>query len=292
MNGFSKLLARPANDGFDRCRCGVARLERAPPARPAGFATPRSSSIPTSRPASSSNTSELAGESRIRRSSSTCPIARIARHRRCAAVGDSGRRSPTPQFMISPRSARLPAPEARGSRPRARPLGQDRPLQLQLMDPMDSIATGHDIVRRATSSGTRAPQGARCRDKDKGAKNDEHVPEGASPIPGTSEWTENLFKEGDWRVTANAWAGFGLRVLLICGTLFSVFQYMAQRQEMQGRADAAAGRALGAARIPGGPEGVEGTASPASTRQYPNLRATSPKTEFDALLREDRPRGA
>lgn len=69
--------------------------------------------------------------------------------------------------------------------------------------------------------------------KDKGAKNDEHVPEGASPLPGPSEWTENLFIGGDWRVSANAWAGFGLRLLLICGTLFTVYQYMMQRQEMR-----------------------------------------------------------
>src|SRR6185369_7070192 len=70
-------------------------------------------------------------------------------------------------------------------------------------------------------------------DKDKGAKNDEHEPEGASPLPGPSEWTENLFVGGDWRVSANAWAGFGLRMLLICGTLFTVYQYMMQRQEMR-----------------------------------------------------------
>jgi hypothetical protein len=70
-------------------------------------------------------------------------------------------------------------------------------------------------------------------EKDRGAKNDEHVPEGASPLPGSSEWTENLFVGGDWRVSANAWAGFGLRVLLIAGSVFTVYQYLMQRQEIR-----------------------------------------------------------
>jgi hypothetical protein len=94
-----------------------------------------------------------------------------------------------------------------------------------------SSATGHDVATSAVVQGHAFRKERVQSSKDKGAKNDEHVPEGASPIPGTSEWTENLFSEGDWRVSANAWAGFGLRVLLICGTLFTVFQYMAQRQE-------------------------------------------------------------
>ncbi|HTV68493.1 MAG TPA: hypothetical protein VMF90_08155, partial [Rhizobiaceae bacterium] len=67
--------------------------------------------------------------------------------------------------------------------------------------------------------------------KDKGNKNDEHQPEGTNPTPGGSEWSENLFVGGDWRVSANAWAGFGLRVLLILGSLFTVFQYLAAREE-------------------------------------------------------------
>ena len=95
------------------------------------------------------------------------------------------------------------------------------------------------VSKEAMSSGVQAevlrkeriPQGETG--KDKGAKNDEHVPEGASPLPGPSEWTENLFQGGDWRVSANAWAGFGLRLLLICGTLFTVYQYLMQRQEMR-----------------------------------------------------------
>ena len=100
---------------------------------------------------------------------------------------------------------------------------------------MDSDKTS--LVSKEVVPGTLV-QGAAFRkeripDKDKGAKNDEHVPEGASPIPGPSEWTENLFEGGDWRVSANAWAGFGLRVLLIAGTLFTVYQYMMQRAEMR-----------------------------------------------------------
>jgi len=100
------------------------------------------------------------------------------------------------------------------------------------MDPEKSSIAGKDIVpgtiiRDAALRKERVPA------KDKGAKNDEHVPEGASPIPGVSEWTENIFAERDWRVSANAWAGFLLRVLLISGTLFSVYQYMMARQEMR-----------------------------------------------------------
>ena len=99
------------------------------------------------------------------------------------------------------------------------------------MDPEKSSIAGKDIVpgtivRDAALRKERVP-------KDKGAKNDEHVPEGASPIPGLSEWTENIFAEGDWRVSANAWAGFLLRILLISGTLFSVYQYLMARQEMR-----------------------------------------------------------
>ena len=99
------------------------------------------------------------------------------------------------------------------------------------MDPEKSSIAGKDIVpgtivRDTALRKERVP-------KDKGAKNDEHVPEGASPIPGLSEWTENIFAEGDWRVSANAWAGFLLRILLISGTLFSVYQYLMARQEMR-----------------------------------------------------------
>jgi hypothetical protein len=99
------------------------------------------------------------------------------------------------------------------------------------MDPEKTIVT-KDVVP-GTIVRDAALRKERVENKDKGAKNDDHVPEGASPIPGSSEWTENLFIGGDWRVSANAWAGFGLRVLLICGTLFSVFQYMMARQEMR-----------------------------------------------------------
>jgi hypothetical protein len=99
------------------------------------------------------------------------------------------------------------------------------------MDPEKTIVTKDPVP--ATIVRDTALRKERVEVKDKGAKNDEHVPEGASPIPGTSEWTENLFVGGDWRVSANAWAGFGLRVLLICGTVFSVYQYLMARQELK-----------------------------------------------------------
>jgi hypothetical protein len=100
------------------------------------------------------------------------------------------------------------------------------------MDPERSTIVTKDVVPGTMIRDT-ALRKERVPGKDKGGKNDEHVPEGASPIPGDSEWTENLFREGDWRVSANAWAGFGLRVLLICGTLFSVYQYMMARSELR-----------------------------------------------------------
>lgn len=101
-----------------------------------------------------------------------------------------------------------------------------------MTDPQQSSLITHEIVPGTVVRDT-ALRKERVPDKDKGAKNDEHVPEGASATPGSSEWTENLFREGDWRVSANAWAGFGLRLLLICGTLFSVYQYMMARQELR-----------------------------------------------------------
>ena len=75
--------------------------------------------------------------------------------------------------------------------------------------------------------------GDKAGSKDRGARNDEHEPEGADSTEGGSEWTENLFIGRDWRVSANAWAGFGLRILLIAGTLFTVYQYLAARYEMR-----------------------------------------------------------
>ncbi len=148
------------------------------------------------------------------------------------------------------------------------------------MDPERSTVvtkdTVHDTVVRDT-----ALRRERVSDKDKGGKNDEHVPEGSMPLPGSSEWTENLFKEGDWRVTANAWAGFGLRVLLIGGTLFSVYQYMAARQELRVE------RTLQLVELWERPE-YQDAQKAVKTRladlnqQYANLLGKNPtKTEFD-----------
>lgn len=100
------------------------------------------------------------------------------------------------------------------------------------MDPESSTVVTKDVVPGTIVRDT-ALRKERIESKDKGAKNDEHEPEGANPTPGSSEWTENLFIGGDWRVSANAWAGFGLRLLLICGTLFSVYQYLMARQELR-----------------------------------------------------------
>jgi hypothetical protein len=100
------------------------------------------------------------------------------------------------------------------------------------MDPDKVSAAGEHIIP-GTMVRDAALRKERVPEKDKGSKNDEHVPEGTNDTPGGSEWSENLFVEGDWRVSANAWAGFGLRVLLIAGTLFSGYQYIMARHELR-----------------------------------------------------------
>jgi hypothetical protein len=100
------------------------------------------------------------------------------------------------------------------------------------MDPESAPAAGEHIIA-GTMVRDSALRKERVADKDKGSKNDEHEPEGTNATPGGSEWSENLFIEGDWRVSANAWAGFGLRVLLIAGTLFSGYQYIMARKELR-----------------------------------------------------------
>ncbi|WP_245453369.1 DUF4760 domain-containing protein [Aquibium carbonis] len=41
----------------------------------------------------------------------------------------------------------------------------------------------------------------------------------------------NPFTDGDWRMLSYAWSGFALRILLVLGTIFSVYQYMQAREE-------------------------------------------------------------
>lgn len=41
----------------------------------------------------------------------------------------------------------------------------------------------------------------------------------------------NPFRDGDWRMLGYAWSGFALRILLVLGTIFSVYQYMQAREE-------------------------------------------------------------
>jgi hypothetical protein len=59
---------------------------------------------------------------------------------------------------------------------------------------------------------------------------DEAYPDGTTVI--TDDFNDgNPFNENDWRVLLNAWVGFLLRVVLVLAALFSVFQYLAQREE-------------------------------------------------------------
>lgn len=41
----------------------------------------------------------------------------------------------------------------------------------------------------------------------------------------------NPFTDPDWRMLSYAWSGFALRILLVLGGLFSVYQYMQAREE-------------------------------------------------------------
>lgn len=43
----------------------------------------------------------------------------------------------------------------------------------------------------------------------------------------------NPFADGDWRTIVDAWAGLGVRFVLIIGALFSVVQYLQSREEQR-----------------------------------------------------------
>lgn len=59
---------------------------------------------------------------------------------------------------------------------------------------------------------------------------DEAYPDGTTVIQ--DDFNDgNPFNESDWRVLLNAWVGFLLRVVLVFAAGFSVFQYLAQREE-------------------------------------------------------------
>ncbi len=62
-----------------------------------------------------------------------------------------------------------------------------------------------------------------------------NLPETTSGFPDTSAHAikpeSNPFTSTDIRMLAYAWAGMGVRVLIIAGGLFSVWQYMQQREE-------------------------------------------------------------
>lgn len=62
-----------------------------------------------------------------------------------------------------------------------------------------------------------------------------NLPESTSGYPDTSvhdiKPESNPFTSTDFRMLAYAWAGMGVRLLLIAGGAFSVWQYMQQREE-------------------------------------------------------------
>lgn len=44
---------------------------------------------------------------------------------------------------------------------------------------------------------------------------------------------ETPFSDGDWRIRLDAWAGLFVRIGLVVGAVFSVYQYLAQREEQR-----------------------------------------------------------
>ena len=44
---------------------------------------------------------------------------------------------------------------------------------------------------------------------------------------------ETPFTDGDWRIRVDAWAGLFVRIGLVVGAAFSVYQYLAQREEQR-----------------------------------------------------------
>jgi hypothetical protein len=59
------------------------------------------------------------------------------------------------------------------------------------------------------------------------------APAASEPIPDVQEIKPdvNPFTESDWRMVGYAWAGFALRVMLVFGAVFSIYQYLATRDE-------------------------------------------------------------
>jgi hypothetical protein len=51
------------------------------------------------------------------------------------------------------------------------------------------------------------------------------------PSPQEIKKETNPFTEADWRMWTYAWSGFLLRVMLVFGAAFSVYQYLVQREE-------------------------------------------------------------
>lgn len=64
---------------------------------------------------------------------------------------------------------------------------------------------------------------------------DDDLPEEVTALPERSSadltLDQNPFNDPDWRMTAYAWSGFMLRVLLIAGGIFTVIQYIQTRDE-------------------------------------------------------------
>ena len=44
---------------------------------------------------------------------------------------------------------------------------------------------------------------------------------------------ETPFNDSDWRIRIDAWAGLFVRIGLVVGAIFSVYQYLAQREEQR-----------------------------------------------------------
>lgn len=63
------------------------------------------------------------------------------------------------------------------------------------------------------------------------AKKETSLDPGVTPSQEDVKKESNPFTDRDWRMWIYAWSGFGLRIMLVFGTIFSVYQYLAARQD-------------------------------------------------------------
>lgn len=69
--------------------------------------------------------------------------------------------------------------------------------------------------------------------KEATAKPEDQPGDVAAETPARPQKKETPFNDGDWRIRVDAWAGLLVRIVLVVGAIFSVYQYLAQREEQR-----------------------------------------------------------